>query len=48
MKLAAAHLKKMLETWQDMDKTLVTLNSVELSEAAATVAEWAAGVLAEA
>ena len=48
MKLAAAHLKKMLETWQDMDKTLVTLNAVELNEAAAAVSEWAAEALAEA
>ncbi len=40
MRLAAAHLWKMLGTWQDMDKTLVTLNAAELTEAAQTIEEW--------
>src|SRR5262245_9799288 len=37
MKLAALHLKMMIETWQDMDKNLVTLTAQELGEAAAAV-----------
>jgi hypothetical protein len=47
MKIAAAHLMKMLETWQDMDKTLVTLGAEELEEAAQTVARWEAAKLEE-
>ncbi|MDQ2839525.1 MAG: hypothetical protein M3Y72_00470 [Acidobacteriota bacterium] len=31
MRLAAAHLKHMIETSEDMDKTLVTVSSQELS-----------------
>ncbi len=38
MKLAALHLKKMVETWQDMDKTLITLTKDELEEAVEAVA----------
>ncbi len=34
MKLAAFYLKKMIETWQDMDKVLVTLTRTEMEEAA--------------
>jgi hypothetical protein len=37
LKLAAAHLKTMVETWQDMDKTLVTVTAAELDQAAAAV-----------
>jgi len=37
MKLAAMHLKMMIETWQDMDKNIITLTAQELGEAAATV-----------
>jgi hypothetical protein len=40
MKLAAAHLLTMLDTWQDMDKQLVTLTRAELKDAAATAASW--------
>ncbi len=40
MKLAVAHLKVMLETWQDMDKTLVTVSAEELDQAAETVNQW--------
>ncbi len=32
MKLAALHLKKMIETWEDMEKTLVTVPARELEE----------------
>lgn len=38
LKLSAVHLKTMLETWQDMDKNIVTLTAPELDEAAKTVA----------
>lgn len=48
MKIAAAHLKKMIETWQDMDKVLVTPAAAELEEAAQTVARWEAAKLEEA
>lgn len=37
MKLGALHLKKMIETWQDMDKNLITLTREELDEAASAV-----------
>lgn len=40
MKLAAAHLLTMLDTWQDMDKTLVTLTLPEMKAAAGTAASW--------
>ena len=30
MRVAAAHVRYMIETWEDMDKTLVTLSYVEL------------------
>ena len=32
MKLAGMHLRKMIETFEDMDKTLVTVNLHELGE----------------
>jgi hypothetical protein len=48
MKLAATHLKHMIETFEDMDKTLVTLNSAELSAAAKQVAEREAELREEA
>jgi hypothetical protein len=32
MKLAALHLKRMIETWEDMEKTLVTVPYRELEE----------------
>jgi hypothetical protein len=35
MRLAASHLKRMIETFEDMDKPLVTLTPVQLAEAAA-------------
>ena len=38
MKLASMYLRKMIDTWQDMDKTLVTLTRAELIETAAEVA----------
>lgn len=47
MKIAAAHLVKMIETWQDMDKVLVTPTPDELEEAAQTVARWEAAKLEE-
>jgi hypothetical protein len=31
MRLAAAHLKRMIETSEDMDKTLVTLSHEEVA-----------------
>lgn len=34
MRLAAAHLRLMIESWQDMDKDLVTLTASELQDAA--------------
>jgi hypothetical protein len=34
MRLAAHHLAHMIETWEDMDKTLVTLNERQLRELA--------------
>lgn len=37
MKLAALHLKKMIETWEDMEKTLVTVPYRELEEHNATL-----------
>jgi len=37
MRLAAAHLRKMIESWQDMDKALVTLTAAELQTAAGHV-----------
>jgi hypothetical protein len=37
MRLAAAHLRKMIRTWEDMDKDLVTLTAPELEESAAQV-----------
>lgn len=40
MKLAAAHLKQMVETWQDMDKKLITLTRDELDAVAKVVNEW--------
>lgn len=42
MKLAAVHLKQMIETWQDMDKTLITLTSEEIDAAAKAIAGWEA------
>ena len=32
MKLAALHLKQMIETWEDMEKTLVTLSYGDLEK----------------
>ena len=32
MRLAALHLKRMIETWEDIDKTLVTVSSQELAD----------------
>ncbi|MFN3325933.1 MAG: hypothetical protein ACK5AZ_20745 [Bryobacteraceae bacterium] len=32
MKLAALHLEKMISTWEDMDKTIVTVSPAELEE----------------
>ncbi len=40
MKLAAIHLQMMIQTWQDMDKTLITLTEEELEQAAQTLAGW--------
>jgi len=37
MRLAANHLKRMIETFEDMDKPLVTLTPVQLAEAAASI-----------
>lgn len=34
MRLAAAHLRKMIQSWEDMDKPLVTLTAAELADAA--------------
>jgi hypothetical protein len=34
MKVAALHLVKMIDTGEDMDKTLVTMNASEIEEAA--------------
>lgn len=48
MKLAGAHLLKMIETWQDMDKVLVTPAAEELEQAAQTVGRWEAAKLDEA
>jgi murein endopeptidase len=48
MKVAAAHLLKMIETWQDMDKVLVTPAAEELEEAAQAVARWEGAKLEEA
>jgi hypothetical protein len=48
MKVAAAHLMRMIETWQDMDKILVTPALDELEEAAQTVGRWEGTKLEEA
>ena len=48
MKIAAVHLMKMVETWQDMDKTLITLGIEEIEEAAQTTARWEAAKVEEA
>lgn len=48
MKIAGAYLMKMIETWQDMDKTLITLGVEEIEEAAQTVARWDAAKIEEA
>jgi hypothetical protein len=37
MRLAAAHLRKMIQSWEDMDKPLITLTAPELAEAAGHV-----------
>ena len=37
LRLANAHLKQMIETWEDMDKVLVTLTSAELDRAHALI-----------
>jgi hypothetical protein len=42
MKLAALHLKKMIETWEDMEKTLVTVPYRELEEHNAALQQTAA------
>ena len=38
MRLAGVHLKRMIETFEDMEKTLVTVSSADLAEAAGDVA----------
>lgn len=42
MKLAAVHLKHMIETDVDMDKILVTMSAEDLSRANTTLDEWQA------
>jgi hypothetical protein len=42
MKLAALHIKRMIETWEDMDKTLVTVPRRELEEHATALLQPAA------
>ena len=37
MRLAASHLRRMIQSWEDMDKALVTLALPELQEAAQRV-----------
>lgn len=37
MKLAALHLKRMIETWEDMEKTLITVPRKELDEHSAAL-----------
>ncbi|MBY0374863.1 MAG: hypothetical protein K2Q23_12770 [Bryobacteraceae bacterium] len=37
LRLANAHLQQMIETWEDMDKVLVTLTAQELDRAHASV-----------
>jgi hypothetical protein len=37
MRLAALHLKKMIETWEDMEKTLVTLTARQLEDYASAL-----------
>ena len=41
-KLAALHLTHMIETWEDMDKDLVTMSPAELAEYASAVKSGAA------
>jgi hypothetical protein len=41
-KLAALHLKRMIETWEDMDKDLVTMSPPELEEYASQFKSGAA------
>jgi hypothetical protein len=36
MRLASTHLKRMIATFEDMDKALVTLTPAQLAEAAVT------------
>ena len=44
MRLASAHLRIMMLTWEDMDKTLVTLSLPDLQRAQNAVAKANAGV----
>lgn len=37
LRLASAHLRGMIESWADMDKTLITLTAPELAAAAQKV-----------
>lgn len=39
LRLANAHLKQMIETWEDMDKVLVTLTATELDRANAEISK---------
>jgi hypothetical protein len=41
MRLASAHLKRMIETGEDIEKTLVTLSKADLERAAAEVSDTA-------
>ena len=41
MKLGALHLKRMIETWEDMDKTIVTPSFDEMEEHNRSLAEAA-------
>lgn len=39
LKLAALHMERMVSTWEDMEKTLVTVNAGELEQYNATLVE---------
>ncbi|MBY0506264.1 MAG: hypothetical protein K2X03_20265 [Bryobacteraceae bacterium] len=43
MRLASTHLRIMMRTWEDMDKTLVTLSSADLERANDAVQKATAG-----
>ncbi|HRJ20133.1 MAG TPA: hypothetical protein PLF84_13880, partial [Bryobacteraceae bacterium] len=48
IRIAGLHLEHMLSTWEDMDKTIVTVPQADLDRHASTLAEAAAELLRKA